>query len=743
MRRFLPLAVIATLAALAATPVQAGYLIIRVLLEGGGGAAVESNDLSGGLGGPGGYGPGYTPMGGGSGPYSGSGSYRPGMPSMPGMPGMPGGAPGGTTTKPATSDPSRSIVVVIPVTSDLTVTERFDMTKPGNLDTNPTWKPILKLNHRGLAIRTHLFADSSTVQWYENLLSTPAYRRTYEQELKEKHAAWSKTKSDSATMYDTIVSALARGYVDLAVTFADDLVAAVGEKTDGLRPEIATFVKTYKSMQSAVKATPDKPSVAATKWQSMLSARNVLTRGHYAILYWDTPVEEVQRRAALLEENFRAFCLLHALRGVELNLPESPLVAVLPKRGADVRPIVSALDAPTALRVDGAYSPEHDVLVLSPERLDGVGQTFVRQAQQVYQGGVSRELLLTGKGPKVSARGADGGKKPDEVAWMQTMALVERFVDEDSAVAAVSREGSRQLLYATGQLPRYVQLPQWLQSGVASGYARPRDPAFVSDEKGKWFVAIAPTSGYGGPNSVLQRYLRDLEEKKELNPDRAQLLKNVLSDAYFHGLRNPREANDPDPKKVDPSDVALFSGGTKQPGAGGFMGPPGGGVLGPPSGYGSGGGRLPGLPGAPDGGGEGGIVGAQPVPAAEDPVVKLRKSRERLLVKSEATAWALCYYLERERPKEFRRFLDEIAAMPRDLPLDGAAVTATFLRAFKLADTPEVLSRFADGWLGYMNRQSRASQDIALVEPKAATSSPGGGSLPGVGPGGGPPGGGN
>jgi len=81
--------------------------------------------------------------------------------------------------------------------------------------------------------------------------------------------------------------------------------------------------------------------------------------------------------------------------------------------------------------------------------------------------------------------------------------------------------------------------------------------------------------------------------------------------------------------------------------------------------------------------------------------------------------------------------------MPRDLPLDGAAVTATFLRAFNLADTPEALSRFADGWLGYMNRQSRASQDIALVEPKAATSSPGGGSLPGVGPGGGPPGGGN
>jgi hypothetical protein len=734
MRRFLPIAIIALLAVLVATPVNAGYLIIRVLLEGSSSPGID-NDPSGGI------------YGGTPGDGRGAGGYQAGLSSPAPMGGirspgplgggtpLGGGATGGTAPpRPAgTSDPSRSLVIVVPVTSDLTKSQVFDPTKPGNPDTNPLWKPVLRMNHRGTPIRTHLFADSSTVQWYENLLSTPAYMRTHDTELRDKHASWAKTKTDSKMLYDIMLSALERGYVDLAMTFADDLVAATGDKLDGLRAEVATFVKTYKTMQSGIKAAPDKPGTA-NYWKAQLTARDVLTRGHYAILYWDTPLEEVQRRAALLEDNFRAFYLLHAVRGVELPVPEAPLVAVLAKKGVEVLRLAAALDAPTTLRSDGSYSPEHDVLILSPERLDGVGQTFLRQAQQMYQGGASRELLLAGKGPKIHVQGADGGKKPDEVAWMQTIALVERFVDENAAVSAVSREGSRQLLYSTRQLPRYIQLPNWLSSGTSSTYARPRDPAFVTDEKGKWSVSVATVTGYGGPNYVHQRYLRDLMEKKELNPDRAQLLKNLLNDAYFMGLRDPREVNDPDPQKIDTSGIALTTGGS-----GGTVVPPGTGTIQPP-GYGTGG-TSPTPPGAggrtqppgvgplgpPGTGGTTGMGdGMNPAaPPQEDPIVKLRKGRERLLIKAEATSWALCYYLSRERPKEFKRFLDELALLPRDLPLDGAVVTATFLKAFNLDGSPESLRRFADGWLDYMGILTRASQDIELVEPKPSVAGAG------------------
>ncbi|HSQ54189.1 MAG TPA: hypothetical protein VLM40_00475, partial [Gemmata sp.] len=420
MKRFLPIAVIAFLATLVATPVNAGYLIIRILFEGTPspgldndaepGAGMYGGRMPGSPGSPGGpsYGSGLGPPGG-----FGTGGGRPPMPG-------PGTTGGTTTPAPATeTDPTRSIVVVIPVNSDLTKSERFDPARAMNESTNPMWKPVLTLVHRGQRIKTHLFADSVTVQWYENLLSTPAYRRTHDQDVQEKHWRWTKNRADTKLLYDTIRSAMEEGYVDLAMNFSDELLESVAGKESTLFPDVAAFVKAYKSLQGAIKKTPDTPN-KASYWQQRLAARDVLTRGHYSLIYWDSPPEEVERRIALLEENFRAFYLLSALRGVELPVPDAPLIAVLPRNANQVVQVAAALDAPTTFRSDGAYSEEHDILVLSPERLDGIGQTFLRQVQQIYREGVSRDSLLVGKGPKIDAQEKDGGKKPDEVAWMQT-----------------------------------------------------------------------------------------------------------------------------------------------------------------------------------------------------------------------------------------------------------------------------------------------------------------------------------
>ena len=108
-------------------------------------------------------------------------------------------------------------------------------------------------------------------------------------------------------------------------------------------------------------------------------------------------------------------------------------------------------------------------------------------------------------------------------------------------------------------------------------------------------------------------------------------------------------------------------------------------------------------------------------PAPDDAATKLRKSRERLAIKAQATSWALCHYLARERPGEYRKFLDELAAMPRDLPLDGALVTATFCKAFDLDGSNDSLRRFADAWLGKINSLQHAGYDIPLVDPKPMT----------------------
>ena len=195
------------------------------------------------------------------------------------------------------------------------------------------------------------------------------------------------------------------------------------------------------------------------------------------------------------------------------------------------------------MQADGFYSPENNILVLSPEPLDDVGQTFLRQSQQVFVSGLSRSRLLAGDIPKMDHKGKNGSK-PDDVARANILAAVEKLVIDEAEIAAVSREGTRQLLFVTGMLPQHVTLPNWLTQGAANFFTRPRGPAFVTKGDDKAYMTVAYNTGYGVPNYVLQRYFRDMKEHKELNANEVKLLQHILSDAYFAGIK---DGVDPDP----------------------------------------------------------------------------------------------------------------------------------------------------------------------------------------------------
>jgi hypothetical protein len=780
MRRFLPAAVIALLLVAVATPANAGYLIIRVILEGGGPGGSYGGDDMGGLGsgmrpgGSGGFGRGMSsasPPGGSGGfgrgmssasPPGGSGGFGRGMSSASppgGLLGPSPSAPGGLSAPsgPAPHDPTRSLVLVVPVEEDLRKGTAFYQKYGSNQFTNPIWRPKLHLKHRGERFITNIFTDSVSVQIYENLIQTPGVRRTRATDIHDLHQKWAKSKTDSKILFNALTDALETGMIEESVAYADELLSFASAKTDGLPPEVAAFAQAYKAMQTAIKS-PASKSNAAEEWRLRLKAQGVSPQAHYSIIYWDSTDSEIRRRAAMLEENFKGFFLWHATRGIALPVPDAPLIAVLPKSGSDVFRLARALDASTRLPADGFYSAEHDVLVLSPERLDDLGSSYARQAQQVYQAGISRDILLRGDGPKLHVNELNGAKRPEEVARMQTTALVDRLVEDAATMAAISREGSRQLLTATGRLPRYVELPDWLAHGSGNFFTRPKDPAFISDADDKWSMAVAPTTGYGGPNYTLQRYFRDLLEKKDLHPDRGQLLKNVLTDAYFRGLRDPKDATDPDPIKPDAKAIAMAGGGASATassplGGSGFSGSPGSysrgaGTMQRPGG--SSGMRPPGA-GSPSGfsgmrgggllGGAGMEMtggGRQPVIATGEPEehesVILRRKRDKLSIKAHATAWALYYYLAKDHPEKLGRFLDELSALPRDLPLDGDTVVAVFCRSFGLENSKESLTRFANAWIDYIRVVPSVSFDIALVEPKLSSSPAGGplGGLPGT-----------
>ena len=137
--------------------------------------------------------------------------------------------------------------------------------------------------------------------------------------------------------------------------------------------------------------------------------------------------------------------------------------------------------------------------------------------------------------------------------------------------------------------------------------------------------------------------------------------------------------------------------------------------------------------GSPDGGD---VLGPGGASAEDDPVVLARKKRARLGVKSQASAWALYFYLAKDRPRELQAFVDELAALPRDLPLDPATLTATFCRAFGLDGTNESLGRFADAWMGYLATVPTPGVDIPLVDPKPPTTNTDGMNMFPGGPGG-------
>ncbi|MBA4187822.1 MAG: hypothetical protein C0467_07370 [Planctomycetaceae bacterium] len=696
MRRFLPAAVLALLAIAVASPVNAGYLIIRIVLEGTGGAHPMD---------PGGIQPGGPPV---RPPVGGEGGIRPPVGGVP-QPPIPN--PGGPLTAQPSHDPTRSLVIVLPVEEDLTRGTPF-YAKPAHQFRNPIWQPKLHLTLHNEKIVTNLFTDGDAIQWYTTLKETPALKRSHVLDVRERYAKWAKTKTDLKVGYNLIVEALGYAMVDDAVQYSDDLLSTVQGKKDGLPPEVASFVRAYEPIQAKLKAAAPKRA-ATESWQAKLEAANLTPSPHYAIMSWDATEEEVRRRITLLEENFKAFFLWHATRGITLKVPETPLLVALAKQGRDVKQLAAALDAPPRLIADGFYSAEHGILVLSPERLDSLGQTFTAQTRDMYRDGVSRKELLAGRGPDIDINGQNGMKKPDDVARLQTVALIERMVDEQAAICAISREGSLQLLYATDQIPQYVALPEWVTNGAVNFFTRPKDPAFITGPDGKQWMTVAPTPGYGVPNYVLQRQFRDLyapllddrKDKKEIPEQRAQrvgLLKNVLADAYFLGLRDPKDVNDPDPIKQDKSGVALNSGGTTpnpnpNPGPNPRPGP---------------GGKPP--MGGPE-------AGNDPTTPREDVVGILRKKREVLGVKAQSTSWALYYYLAKDRPDELRKFLAELASLPRDLPLDSATITAAFYRSFGLAGTPESLAKFADAWLEYIRTVPPVGIDIPLVDPKPGT----------------------
>jgi hypothetical protein len=743
------------LATVAVSESDAGYLVIRLVLQtapdAAGGASpggmpgMPGSDLSKGpsfrpnpsrpatpgLGSPGAIKPGAL---------KGGPPRNYGVPMGAGAPMGPGAPMDHKHEEKLDSDPTHSIYVVVPYTNDITKNDRFYKKAPPQ-SFNPHWQPAIR-HPFGYA---NLMYDNTQIQLYMDLGPlAPKGLKTRQSDLKDRHNRWLRNK-DPQALLDMANDALAQGFVTEAFAYSDELVSLAQESKTPAAPQIDRFLKAYAQIKDAM----DKPAKLPSEgrdWKERIGfayggVKDYLSL-HYHMLYWEGMDTEAMRRISQLEDNFKAFYLLHAFQGAALPMPDRPLVAILAKSTADVRKLALSLDG-TSQVADGFFSPDHGIVVLSPERLDGISKTFNRQIQEMFRQGVSRKMLLAGEGPKIAGENQDteddgkhkDAKKAEDVARMMTWTVVERYAEEEAEWSAVSREGSRQLLYAIGFLPRHVALPLWLSEGSASYYQRPRGPVFSEKEDHKDYITVSLTTGYGGPNFVRQKQFSELLRLHQFDPgpkqpaDPGQVLRNAVTDTYFTAALAGLDADNPKLPITHP----------KKPAAPMGPGPMGPGPIGPgPAG------PRPMLPGSigpgpmgPGAYGPGAMGFGGPHPGAAEDLQAIKRQRyEFLVAKAQCTSWALYYYLAKINPAGLDRYVAELGKMPRDFPLDPPMQLAAFARAFDLAldgkrtDGRLTFSKFGADWLQWMETVPVTSIDVALTDLTAPS---GGGAAPGVG----------
>src|SRR5206468_6281233 len=126
---------------------------------------------------------------------------------------------------------------------------------------------------------------------------------------------------------------------------------------------------------------------------------------------------------------------------------------------------------------------------------------------------------------------------------------------------------------------------------------------------------------------------------------------------------------------------------------------------------------------------------------------KTPTEKEALLKKARTLAWALSYYVARNRLDDLMTYYQELAKLPRDLEFDSQVLMEVFAKSFKLMDDSgkkvdqAKLAKFAEAWRGVIG--TTALEHAELIEEaskmlaaqnKPASTTPGAG--PPRGPGG-------
>ncbi len=280
---------------------------------------------------------------------------------------------------------------------------------------------------------------------------------------------------------------------------------------DKANPKVDGYLK----IKAALAKPVQKTDVAGPWRLKLLSTRyQTATSAHYALLHNTAPAADARLRR--LEDAFQSKYYWFALQGKQLPVPQERLLAILTADERDFRHLNQVLDS-SPIVSDSFFARRENIAVFSARRLDDAYDRLEKRAAPLWGQGFNREQLLKGKGfpPAVAIT-----NRP-LVYEAMTLALLLKVLEQDAEVSGTAHGATRQLIYASGSLPRAVEAPEWFQFGVGT--------FFETSPGSPW-----PTVGL--PSFEYLPVFRDLVTYKKLPEDRVELLRQVVTDGFF---RNP------------------------------------------------------------------------------------------------------------------------------------------------------------------------------------------------------------
>jgi hypothetical protein len=293
-------------------------------------------------------------------------------------------------------------------------------------------------------------------------------------------------------------------------------------QVDSNHPSVVAFQKVH----AAVSKPASKPDNAAEWRRKLLETYKLAQNDHYSLLHNLTSetAREVKSRLDRLDDTFRTYFYWFALKGKALPVPEQRLVAVLvagPEQFERQHQIFESVP----LVADGFLARRENLAVFSLDRLDAASVALRKNTERIWQQFDRDGVLRKFPARTDILKGAE----------IQTLALLQKALEEDSEIATVTHEGTRQLLAATGLLPRNVVAPNWIQFGWASFFGTPKGSAWISPAA----PSATPLSEYN-----YLAYYKNADKEKKLEKNRHETLEKVVTDAYFReAAAQPKDAD--------------------------------------------------------------------------------------------------------------------------------------------------------------------------------------------------------